>query len=88
MIRGYVDQVKARIQRLISQARALREGRLQESDGVVMSVLITGVSGKIGRLVATGLVDREMKVIGLIAAHGLTLRRRGAAPGGYTQTWR
>ena len=32
IIRGYVDQVKARIQRLISQGRALREGRLTESE--------------------------------------------------------
>lgn len=32
VIRGYVDQVKDKIQGLISQGRALREGRLQESE--------------------------------------------------------
>ena len=32
VIRGYVDQVKDKIQGLISQGRALREGRLKESE--------------------------------------------------------
>ena len=54
-----------------------------------MSVLITGVSGKIGRLVATGLVDRGMKVIGIdrrpwtdapegVELHRVDIRKRGA----------